>query len=139
MDKKSQKSMRSWLAIALIASMFVLLYRMSPSGEMIRELTQVEFFRALDGGEIEEPIVRFIDREDGETFLKGKMRVKTEERAGEEKDVGVAFRVRLVPGENESLMNELLVRGRQVKVEERRPAISPFLMQIIFFVLMLGL
>ena len=129
--------MRSWLVIALIASMFVLLYRMNPNAEMVRELTQVEFFKALDGGEIEEPIVRFIDREDGETSLKGKMRVK-EERMGEEKEVEVPFRVRLVPGENETLMNELLVRGRQVKVEERRPAISPFLMQIIFFVLMIG-
>ena len=126
--------MRSWLVIALIASVFVALYHANPNGSAVRELTQVEFLKALDAGIVEEPVIRFIDRESGETSLKGVLRAQD----GENKGKNVSFRVGLVPGENETLMNDLLARGRQVRVEERRAAISPFMMQLIFFLLMVG-
>ena len=59
--------------IALIALMFFSMYRLNPNAPKTRELTQLEFFKALDDGKVVEPVVRFLDRDEGETFLTGEI------------------------------------------------------------------
>ncbi len=127
----NQKSARSWLAVVLIAAVFALLYRANPNMPGARELSQVEFFSALDSGLVEDPIIRVVDRDEGETSLRGTMKATDAEGKAAE----VPFFVRLVPGENESLMEVLLRRGRKVNVEVRKPAIPPFIMQLLFAIL----
>ena len=136
--KNANPKTRSWLLIALVALTFLSLYRMNPNMPQVRELTQLEFYKALEDGRIVEPIIRFIDREDGETSLKGKMELK-DKLAQNGAPVTIDYRVKLVPGENETLMEDLFTRGLAVKVEERKSAISPFMMQLIFFVAFMAL
>ena len=49
-----------------------------------------------------------------------------------------AFRVRLVPGENEQLMLWLVERGVDCPVKEHAPLIGPLLQQLFFFLLLLA-
>jgi len=137
--KHSGKSgFRSWLAIALVAAVFFSLYRMNPNIQPTSELTQLEFYKALEDGRIEEPVIRYMDREDGQTYLKGVMELK-DGLGSDGAPVTTAYIVRLVPGENEQLMEDLFARQVQVKIEERKPAISPFMMQLLFFLGFLGI
>ena len=117
--------LRSWLMIALVAVVFFSMYRLNPNPERVRELTQVEFFRLLGEGKIAAPVERVVNRDENETFLTG------------ETD-GERYRVLLVPGENEKLMDDLFALGVEVKITERRSAISPWVMQLIFFFGFLG-
>ena len=130
--------LRSWLVIALIAMVFVTLYRMNPNPADQLELTQIDFYKALDDGRIVEPVTRYIDRESGETLLKGKLELKDKLKS-DGSPVTVEYRVRLIPGENESLMEDLFVRQIPVTIEEHRAPISPFLMQLLFFFGFIGL
>lgn len=113
---------RSWLLIALIALTVLSLYRMSHPAEEFRELTLVEFGNLLDSGNQPAELVRVIDRDAGTTCLEG--------RDAE----GKAFRVALVPGENEKLMERLLKHRVPVRVRNESSAISPWLMNLLFFV-----
>ena len=131
MEKKSTNPTKSWLIIGAIALTFLALYQMNPNKPSVLDLTQVDFYKALNEQRIVEPLVRFLDRDEGQTFLTGEM--KTGELTADGKPVLVKYRVPLVPGENEALMKDLLKRNCQVKVEERRSAMSPFVTQLIFF------
>ncbi len=131
MPKKMNPALRSWLVIALVAFAFISMYKMNPNRPKIRELTQIEFFKAIDAGKIVEPVVRFVDRDEGETFLTGE--IETDELEKDGSPVKERYRVALVPGENESLMNDLFASQVKVVVEERRSPISPFMMQLLFF------
>ena len=127
--------------IALIAVVFLSMYRMNPNPQKVRELTQVEFFKAIDEGKIVEPIVRHVDRDEGETYLTGEMETDRTDAQGDPlhdkagNPVREAYRVALVPGENETMMNDLFDRQMKVEVREKRSAFSPFLMQLVFFLL----
>ena len=63
--------------IAIIALMFFSMYRLNPNVQRPRELTQIEFFKMVDDGKIVEPITRYLDRDEGETYLTGE--VETDE------------------------------------------------------------
>ncbi len=116
--------------IALIAIMFFSMYRLNPNAPKTRELSQIEFFKAADDGKVVEPIVRFLDRDEGETYLTGE--VETDELDDKGNPVKETYRVPLVPGENESLMNDLLDRQFKVVVRERKSPLSPFALNLIF-------
>ncbi len=139
MDQETTKQMqpkspRSWILIALVAIVLFSFYRFNPTKEQVLELTQVEFFKQLDQGAITEPITRYSDRDTGVTCLTGKIKVKD---GDQEKDQ--IYRVLLVPGENEALMNALFTRGLPVSVKEHRSPFSPLLLNILFTVGMLVL
>ncbi len=144
-DGKNPGALRSWLMIALVAALFFSFYKNTPSDAGTRELTQLEFYKALEEGKIVEPVVRFLDRDEGETYLTGEMETDDVDKDGKPladgkgDPVRVRYRVSLVPGENESIMEDLFNQQIQVKVRERRSPISPFLMNIIFFAAMMFL
>ncbi len=131
MSKVPTGSFRSWLMIGLIGLAFISMYRMNPNKPKVRELTQLEFYRALDAEEITTPIIRHRDRDAGETYLTGELKSDELDEKGQMK--GEAFRVNLIPGENEKLMEDLLARKISVKVEEHESALSPFVTQLLFF------
>ena len=131
MAKKTNPSLRSWLVIALVVFTFFTLYRLNPNPPKARELTVLEFYQALESGKIAEPVVRYIDRDDGDTFLTGE--IETDELDKEGDPVKESYRVTLVPGENESLMEDLLSNRIKVSVREVRSPFSPFVVQLLFF------
>ena len=138
-DGNSVGAMRSWIIIAVVVALFFTFYKTNPSEPAMRELTQTEFYKALDEGKIVEPVIRFLDRDDGATYLTGEMETDKVDKDGKplaDKDgepVRVKYRVALVPGENESLMEDLFRQQIQVKVRERRSPLSPLVMNILFF------
>ena len=127
---KKGGALRSWLTIAVIAILFFSMYRMNPEPKLVRDLSTVEFFRLLDEMKIEEPVVRVIDHDEQSTSLEGKLWT---EKDGSDEEKSEAYRVKLIPGENEQIMLDLFDRGVDVKVEEKRSAISPWLVQTLFF------
>ncbi|MBP5284596.1 MAG: ATP-dependent zinc metalloprotease FtsH [Kiritimatiellae bacterium] len=130
-DGKNANALRSWLLIALVAALFLSFYRANPGGDKVRELNQIEFYQALDEGKVVEPVERWRDYDSGETFLAGKM--ETDELKEDGAPVAVPYRVQLIPGENESLMEDLFARRMPVVVKERRSALSPFVVQLLVF------
>lgn len=132
MAKKTEKAWRSWLVIALVAFTFIALHRLNPNTPKITELTQLEFFKAVDKGMIIQPVFRHIDRDDGTTFLAGEMTTgKTDEETG--KSLTTNYKVLLIPGENEALMDSLFKRNIKVVIKEHQSAFSPFVTQLLFF------
>ena len=131
MSKNNHNALRSWLMIGLVGFVFYTLYKMNPNEEKVRELTQTEFFKALDDGRIVEPVTRFTDRDEGATCLQGE--IETDALEADGKPVRENYRVPLVPGENEGLMNDLFAQNIAVKVVEKRSALSPFVIQTLFF------
>ena len=132
MSKSTPKNgLRSWLVIALVASAFMALYRATPNEGAVRELTQTEFYKALDEGKIVEPVTRLIEQDSGATALVGEMELDRLKEDGS--PMKAVYRVALVPGENEGLMEDLFSREVKVKVSVRQPRISPLMMQVLFF------
>ena len=131
MAKETNQAWRSWLMIALVALVFFSLYRLNPNRPKTRELSQLEFFKALDDGKIAEPVYRFVDRDEGETYLTGE--IETDELTKDGDPVKENYRVALVPGENEGLMNDLFNAQMKVVVKEQKSALSPFVTQLLFF------
>jgi len=117
--------------IALIVGAFFSLYRMNPSAPRVREMTMVEFYKSMEEGKLVEPVSRVFDRDEGETLLTGEVELNDLNEDGSPKRE--SYRVPLVPGENESLMNDLLVNNIKVAIQERKSAISPFVTQLLFF------
>ena len=117
--------------IALIALMFFSMYRLNPNMPKTRELTQLEFFKAIDDGKVVEPIVRFLDRDEDETYLTGE--IETDELNDKGDPVRESYRVALVPGENETLMDDLFNRQMRVVVKAKKSLMSPFVTQLVFF------
>ena len=138
-DGNTVGAMRSWILIATVVALFFAFYKTNPGEPAMRELTQTEFYKALDEGKIVEPVVRFLDRDEGATYLTGEMETDEVDKDGKplaDKNgdpVRVKYRVALVPGENENLMEDLFNRQLQVKVKERRSPLSPLVMNILFF------
>ena len=113
--------------VVIAAIVFFVLFGRAPEMSRPHDLTQVEFYGELDSGAIVQPIVRMVDRDEGSTFLTGERNVVRDGKASRE-----TYRVPLVPGENEAMMADLLRRGVQVVVKERRSALSPFIMNLLF-------
>ena len=131
MAKNQNSAWRSWLVIALVAAAFLSMYRLNPNAPQVKDLTQIEFFKALDDGKVVEPIVRFLDRDENETYLTGE--VETDELDDKGDPVKEHYRVKLVPGENEALMNDLFNAQAKVVVKEKKTALSPLMMNLLFF------
>ncbi|MBQ5795249.1 MAG: ATP-dependent zinc metalloprotease FtsH [Kiritimatiellae bacterium] len=129
--KKNNQAFRSWLLIATIAFLFFSMYRLNPNQPKMKELTQFEFYQALEQGKITEPVFRHLDRDEGETFLAGE--IETDKLDKDGAPVKEKYRVALVPGENEKLMEDLLAAQIKVVVKEHKSALSPFVMQLLFF------
>ena len=129
--KKTNQAWRSWLLIASIAFLFFSMYRMNPNQQKVRELSHLEFYKALEQGKITEPVIRHLDRDEGETFLTGE--IETDELDKDGEPVKNAYRLTLVPGENEQLMADLLEAQIKVIVKERKSPFSPFVIQLLFF------
>ena len=139
MENKTKNNARSWLVILTIAVVFIMLYRMNPAPSQPRELTTLEFYEALSRNAVSQPVVRLLDRENGSTCLKGSYRVEeTDPETKETREATVDYVVPLVPGENEKMMEFLLQKGVQVKVEEHRSMFSPLVVNILFFIGMIA-
>ena len=138
-DGSGSGATRSWLIVALVAALFFTFYKVNPGESAMRELTQLDFYKALDEGKLVEPVVRYLDREEGTTYLTGEMETDAADKDGRPvtdkkgNPLRVKYRVPLVPGENEMIMEDLFRRQIQVKVTERRSPLSPFVMNILFF------
>lgn len=137
MAKTPNGALRSWLTIGLIVIVFFSMYRMNPNQPKVRDLSQLEFYRAIEAGKIREPVVRHLDRDEGETYLTGEVETDKLDRDGN--PVAEPYRVALVPGENENLMADLLDAKIRVEVKEHRSALSPFMIQFLFFLALIGL
>ena len=130
--KTSSSPLRSWLVIAIVVSLFFLMLKMNPNRPEVRELTQVEFYKSLDEGKVVEPVKRVLDHDEGSTYLEGER--ETDELAKDGSPKREQYRLQLVPGENERLMEDLLAEGIKVEVKEKRTAISPFVVNLLFMV-----
>ena len=141
MAKKGESAGRSWLLIALVVCALLSLYRASPQAQAqakTQETTLLEFYEAMENGRLVEPVTRVFDRDEGSTYLAGEMELK-DELNDDGSPKKRKYRVRLVPGENERVMNDLLDNSIKTEVVEKKAAISPFIVQTLFFVGMLAL
>ncbi len=119
----SSGSRSGWVALAVVAAAFMAMRFFSPNLEPIEELSATEIRAAVKAG-IVEKIERVRDMESGTTFLRGKLRGREQ-----------PFRVRLIPGENEQLMEYLIDHGVNCPVKEKEPFLSPLMQQLLFFLL----
>ena len=148
MDKKANGQTRPWL-VALS------LYKMNGAVVGPEELSVAEFRAALAAGRVAEPVLRVVDHDAATTYLDGEFAgpasPQTSAAAGiESLDAvvpgspepsggrAVRFRVYLVPGENERLMEELSARGVKVRVKNESSALSPLILNLLFFVGVMG-
>ena len=163
MEKKTTNSFKSWLIIAIIAFLIYTVFnRFASMNAGPRELTQKEFLELVDAKRIKDPVTRIVNRDEGESYLIGKAieSLTAEAQPSEVKDTEPSFkslkgllfgqkkaaseprptstefdyRVVLVPGESQSLMDGLQTRGVNVKIEVIHSSISPFLIQLILFI-----
>ena len=139
MAKQGESAGRSWLLIALVVCALLSLYRASPqAAAKEQDTTLLEFYEAMGQGRLVEPVSRVFDRDEGSTYLAGEMELKDElNEDGSPKKL--RYRVRLVPGENERVMNDLLDNSIKTEIVEKKAMLSPFIVQTLFFVGMLAL
>ena len=119
-----------WIAILVVAAMFLAMrYFSQASGDKVDELSVTGFRRAVAENRVSK-VERIRDTDSASTYLRG-----TYMSGG---GANAAFRVRLVPGENEDLMNWLVERGVECPVKEHAPLIGPLMQQLLFFLLLIG-
>ena len=126
MIKNGKNSGRPWLIAIIIGLAVYTYFRMNATIDRPEEMTVLAFMRAVDAGEIGDSVVRVVNRDEGVTFISG------ERKTGD--GAKTAFRVNLVPGENEKLMETLREKGVGVDVRLESGAISPFVMNLLFFI-----
>ena len=131
MGRKNAGTARPWLLIMLLLFVGLSFYKMNSAGTKPRDMSAVEFRRALDSGAVEDPLERVISHDEGTTYLSGRLKVENKEKDGGKRSV--PFRVYLVPGESEKLMNDLADRSVNVKVRNESSALSPLVMNLLFF------
>ncbi len=117
-------SRSGWITLAIVALTFLAMRLMSPNEEKVAEISQTEFRAAVDAHEVER-VERIRELDSGVTYLLGKLHGRTE-----------SFRVRLVPGENEKLMDFLTEAGISCPVKEKEPILGPLMQQLLFFLLL---
>ena len=120
----SAGSRSGWITLAIVALTFLAMRLMSPNPEKTVELSQAEFRSAVEAHEVER-VERVRELDSSVTYLQGQLR-------GQSKP----FRVRLVPGENEKLMDFLLEQGISCPVREKESLWGPILMQLLPFLLL---
>ena len=110
-----------WIAIAAVAAVFLAMQFMDRRREPVRDVYSETELRGLVAADEVKSLVRVRRMESGSTWIDGERRD------------GKIFRVNLVPGENESLMEFLTAQGVKCPVREEEPALSPFMQQLLIF------
>lgn len=123
-------SRSGWLALLIVAATFVAMRFLGQSGgERTEDISVTGFRRAVEEHRVAK-VERVRDLDSGSTYLRGEYLPHS--------GTNSAFRVRLVPGENEKLMSWLVEKGIDCPVTERSPLIGPLFQQLLFFLLLLG-
>ena len=123
-------SRSGWIAILVVLAMFLAMRYFSRSnGDKVDELSATGFRRAVVENRIAS-VERVRDMDSSSTYLRGKYILGG--------GTNPSFHVRLVPGENEELMNWLVERGVECPVREHAPLIGPLMQQLLFFLLLIG-
>ena len=126
-------SRSGWIVLALVAGAFIAMRFMGDaSGEKIKDLSVTAFKKAVTENRVAK-VERVRDLDSSSTYLRGEFMP-----GGSGVGMETAFRVRLVPGENEQLMLWLVERGVDCPVKEHSPLIGPLLQQLLFFLLLLA-
>ena len=121
-----------WITILIVAAMFLAMrYFSQANGDKVDELSVTGFRRAVAENRVDK-VERIRDTDSASTYLRGKYVL------GGEQNGNLNFRVRLVPGENEDLMNWLVEKGVECPVKEHAPLIGPIMQQLLFFLLLIG-
>ncbi len=111
-----------WIVLAVILAVFLGSRYLSTNQPQPLELSLTEFRQRVERNEIESvERVRVVDG--ARTYLRGKLLDAPR----------TAFRVTLVPGENESLMDFLAAKNVRCPVKEEEPLFGPFLQQLLIF------
>ena len=111
-----------WIVLAVILAVFLGSRYLSTNQPQPLELSLTEFRQRVERSEIESvERVRVVDG--ARTYLRGKLLDAPR----------TAFRVTLVPGENESLMDFLAAKNVRCPVKEEEPLFGPFLQQLLIF------
>jgi cell division protease FtsH len=140
MSKKPKFNFRGWLVAALVAFIFFSAYKAEKTSNKVKNLTTLEFYRAIKENRVVQPVQRTFDIDNGTTSIYCKLKTKETDGTGalikdEKGNVPTElYHVVLVPGENERLMNELLNAGINTEIKESSSSLSPVVIQIIFFV-----
>ena len=110
-----------WIVLLAVAAVFLALQFMDRGREQMREAISQTQLRALIAADEVKSIVRVRRMDSGSTWFEGEGRD------------GGKFRVNLVPGENEALMEYLAEQKVDCPVREEEPMIGPFLQQLLIF------
>ena len=117
-----QGTRSGWIVLAVILAVFLGSRYLSTNQPQPLELSLTEFRQRIERSEIESvERVRVVDG--ARTYLRGKLLDAPR----------TAFRVTLVPGENESLMDFLAAKNVRCPVKEEEPLFGPFLQQLLIF------
>ena len=114
-------SRSGWITLAVVALTFIAMRMMTPNEERIDDISQTEFRAAAAAGEVER-VERVRELDTGVTYLRGKLNGRQ-----------APFRVRLIPGENEKLMEFLTDSGISCPVKEKEPLMGPLMQQLLLF------
>jgi len=114
-------SRSGWAVLIAVAMAFLIMQFMDRGREPMRDALSQTELRALVSADEVKSLVRVRRMDSGSTWLEG-------ERRG-----GSKFRVNLVPGENESLMDFLSAQHVSCPVREEEPMFGPFLQQLLIF------
>lgn len=144
MSIKEKSSFRSWLLIAIIAFAFYTMFKMNPAAPKPRDMTVLEFRGAVATNTVVSPVTRVIYMDEAKSFIEGEVtnitgpdgKIKLD---GDGEPLREKFKVDLVPGENNDLMQYLLEKKIPVKIKEVSSALSPFVMQLLFFIAFMAL
>ena len=141
MEKKKTSRPIPWLLIVLIAVLAYSFMRVNIGTEPVSEISQAEFLLAINENRIAQPIKRIIQLDEGITYFEAQeILPQTQEQIKSKEDPKRrTVRINLALGENETLMNFLMNRGIKVEVQNKSSAISPFLMNTLFFIGMIFL
>ena len=113
-----------WIILAVIAATFLAMRLMNPNRPLVNEISQTEFRALVEEGRVLQ-VKRVRALESGSTYIAGELK--------SDADKPVKFRVNLVPGENEKLMDFLVEHDVSCPVEEEEPLLGPFMQQLLIF------
>lgn len=113
-----------WIMLAVLAATFIIMRIFSPQVANLKDISQLELKSLVGRGTIKK-LIRVRNVDSGSTYLIG------EEKR--EDNTTHNFRVKLVPGENERLMEYLAANGIACPVEEHESLLGPFVQQLLFF------
>ena len=112
------------LVLAVIAASLLVMRMMNPNKVQYAEISQTEFRARVEAGDVER-VERVRSLDSGSTYLAGDMKTTS--------GMSTKFRVNLVPGENERLVEFLIERGVKCPVREEEVLFGPFLQQLVIF------